>query len=288
MLNFGIVENYQTEQMLLFPQAKINIGLYVTGKRDDGYHNISSLFFPLRLRDIIEIIPCDDKHITADKLSITGLPVPGSLSDNLILKACRYMRETNNLPFFKIHLHKIITIGAGLGGGSSNGASVLLALNQFCNPLNKPDKIKDIALSLGSDCPFFLNPTSQLAFGRGEELTEFQINLKDYWISIFNSGIHVSTKNAYEMVEIKTPEIPLSEALKMPIPGWKNTVENTFEKSVFKLHPEISALKQSLYKAGAVFAAMSGSGSSVYGIFKNKQEWSGPLKKAHLWTELIF
>lgn len=285
MLNFGFVENYQTGQMIIYPTAKINIGLYVNSKRDDGYHNISSFFLPISLSDIIEIIPDDNYKLGKDTLNTTGITIPSTKTDNLIIQACKELRQFDELPFFNIHLHKIIPIGAGLGGGSSDGAFVLKAANKFLNAPLPAHRIKDIALLLGSDCPFFLNPVGQIASSRGEILKEVAINLEDYWISIFNPGIHISTRKAYELVEIGNPEIPLEKALNQPVEQWRNTVFNVFEKPVFNLHPEIESLKNKLYEKGAVFASMSGSGSSVFGLFHKKPEWTGSLKKHHIWTE---
>lgn len=287
MLNFGFVENYHEEKMLIYPPAKINIGLYVTEKRTDGYHNISTFFFPLKLYDILEFIPDNTDNLNIDQIRISGQSIPGNSSDNLIIKACEKLRRTHDLPYFKIHLHKNIPIGAGLGGGSSDGASMLKGIQNYAHPKPSISKINDIALSLGSDCRFFLNPVSSFAKSRGEDLKKFEIKLNGFWISIFNPRIHISTKEAYQKVGIGAPEIPLERALSHPLEHWKKLVCNVFEPTIFKLHPEISDLKESLYKSGAVYASMSGSGSSVFGIFKKKINWSGSLGKAHIWTEYI-
>lgn len=271
--------------MILYPPAKINIGLYVTSKREDGYHNISSYFHPISLCDIIEIVPDESIDAKKDSLKVSGLSIRGDINDNLILKAIRLLRQIEELPFLKIHLHKIIPMGAGLGGGSSDGAFTLKSAKQLLNSPISLESIKDIALSLGSDCPFFLNPIGQIASSRGEILKEFNTNLAGYWISIFNPGIHVSTKMAFELVDIGHPEIPLESALNQAIETWRSSIHNVFEKPVFNLYPDIQALKLKLYDRGAVFASMSGSGSSVFGIFKNKPTWTGSLNKHHIWTE---
>ena len=273
--------------MILYPTAKINIGLYVCNKRRDGYHDIETLFFPLKLCDILEFIPDNTGTMSYDQLMITGHRIPGTPADNLIVKACEKLRRISNLPFFKIHLHKTIPLGAGLGGGSSDGAAMLNGIQKYARPLPSASIIQDLALSIGSDCPFFLKPTCSFAYGRGEELKQADINIRNYWISIFYPGIHVSTSMAYQKVKIEQASFPIEDSLSQPVESWRKIVFNAFEPEVFKLYPEIEALKNSLYKAGAVYASMSGSGSSVFGIFRNKMSWMGSLAKTHIWTEQI-
>ncbi len=273
--------------MVYYPTAKINIGLYVRNKRTDGYHNIQTLFFPLKLCDILEFIPDKSGTMRSDQLIITGHMIPGKPSDNLMVKACEKLREISDLPFFKIHLHKVIPLGAGLGGGSSDGAAMLKGIQKYARPLPSASIIQDLALSLGSDCPFFLQPICSFAYDRGQDLKHADINLKDYWISIFYPGINVSTSMAYQKVKIGQAPFPIEDSLSQPVESWRKMVYNAFEPEVFKLHPEIGALKDSLYKAGAVYASMSGSGSSVFGIFRNKMSWTGSLAKAHIWTEQV-
>lgn len=287
MLTFGFVENYHNDEMIIYPPAKINIGLYVTGKRLDGYHNISSLFYPLQLCDILEFIPFADKAISSDRLKTSGLEIPGKSSENLIIKALGEIRKFNQLPFFDIHLHKKIPMGAGLGGGSSDAASFLKAVRSFSKPALSESMLQKIALSLGSDCPFFLDPCSSLASGRGEELEAFNVSLKGYLICVFNPGIHVSTRKAYQKVEIGSPATPLKEALKQPVEEWKESVHNVFEEAIFEMHPEIEELKVHLYASGAVYASMTGSGSSVYGIFREIRDWTNFMAETHIWTEYL-
>jgi len=284
MLNLGFVENYQGGKMVLYPKAKINIGLFVTEKRKDGYHNICSLFLPLKLFDILEFVPMDKDGPGQDELTITGIDVPGDPSENLILKACNEMRKISELPFFRIHLHKIIPIGAGLGGGSSDGSKMLNAIQKYSNPKPSGDQLLKIALALGSDCPFFINPVSSFAYGRGEVLEPAEVGLDGYWISVFNPGIHVATAEAYQKVELGKPAVPLEYSLNQDIENWRDTVKNVFEPEVFKLHPEIRTIKDELYRGGALYASMTGSGSSVFGIFKEQRAWSGFLGKYHIWT----
>jgi len=273
--------------MVIYPLGKINIGLYVCKKRSDGYHDIISLFFPLRLCDILEFITISDGSAANDELSLSGLSVPGRLSDNLIIKACNIIRENCSLPFFRIHLHKIIPAGAGLGGGSSDCAAFIGGIKKYTRPMLTDAATGEIALSLGSDCPFFLNPSPGFAYGRGEILKPANISLNGYWLSIFNPGIHVSTAEAYRHAEIGLPGLSLEEAVNLPVETWKDNIRNVFEKPVFKMHPAIRILKEELYREGAVYASMSGSGSSVYGLFLKKPSWNGMMGKAHIWTEQI-
>ena len=287
MLNLGFVENYQGGKMVLYPRAKINIGLYVTEKRKDGYHNIRSMFYPLKFCDILEFVPRKDEGAGQDELTITGMDIPGDPSENLILKACNEMRKISELPFFRIHLHKIIPTGAGLGGGSSDGSAMLNAIQKYSNPKPSGDQLRELALTLGSDCPFFLNPVSSFAYGRGEVLKSSEVSLEGYWISVFNPGIHVATAEAYQEVELGKPEIPIECSLNQPVETWRDTVKNVFEPIVFKLHPEIRTIKDELYKGGALYASMTGSGSSVFGIFKEQRAWAGLLGKYHIWTGQI-
>jgi 4-diphosphocytidyl-2-C-methyl-D-erythritol kinase len=285
MLNLGFVENSQSESMLKYPPSKINIGLYVTDRRDDGYHNIYSLFYPLKLCDILEWIPGNNYESPSDKLELTGMVIPGAPGENLLYKVCDLIRERAALPGITMHLHKKIPVGAGLGGGSSDAASLLKVLGSLSKPALKDDDINAIALKLGSDCPFFLNPVPGLAKGRGEVLSDFNPLLQAYWLSVFNPGIHISTSEAYKKVKIGQPEYPLHEVLKEKPEMWKGKVNNVFEEPVFNMFPAVKELKEELYKSGAVYASMTGSGSSVFGIFRGKPAIRARLARSHIWTE---
>ena len=288
MLNLGFVENSQTESMVIYPPSKINIGLYVTGKRDDGYHDIYSLFYPLKLCDILEFIPDRNNNPPEiDYLEITGLEIPGRQEDNFLLKVCRLIRRKASLPGIKMHLHKKIPVGAGLGGGSSDAAGLLQVLGNFTRPPLNDSDLRDMALQLGSDCPFFLKPVPSLAKGRGEVLSDSNADLRGYWLSIFNPGIHISTQDAYKKVEIGQPEYDLDEVLREKPEFWQGKVKNVFEDTVFKTFPAVRELKKELYKSGAVYASMTGSGSSVFGIFRSQPDWHGQLSSAHIWTERL-
>ena len=271
--------------MLIYPHAKINIGLYITARRDDGFHNIESLFYPLGLSDILEFIP--DHDAKADTLSTSGIPIPGGTGKNLVLKVCALLRQEYSLPYIRIHLHKRIPLGAGLGGGSADAAFLLRELSKFAEPVPDQKQILKAALDLGSDCPFFLNPVSSLAGGRGEILREFPLDLKGYWLSVFNPGIHVSTVEAYKNVVPVKPAISLEESLKRPVEDWKELVKNSFESYVFGKHPQVRKIRDQLYEEGAAYASMSGSGSSVFSLSSKKIELPGSMQKYHIWTELI-
>jgi len=255
--------------MLVFPKAKINLGLRITGCRPDGYHDIETLFYPVSLFDALELVADPDEH-RKDTLTISGLEIPGKPEDNIVLRAVKSLRETFHVPFLRIHLHKNIPSGAGLGGGSSDAAFILKAVSRtFGLPLSA-DELKNIAARLGSDCPFFIDCQPAFASGRGEILTPADYILEDYYAVLVNPGITVSTTEAYENCSTTKPEFSLEELVKHPITEWKDIIVNDFEKTVFVIHPQIKEIKQALYRSGANYSSMSGSGSTVYGIFNEK------------------
>jgi len=255
--------------MLVFPKAKINLGLRITGCRPDGYHDIETLFYPVSLCDALELVVDPDEH-GKDTLTISGLEIPGIPEDNIVLRAVRSLRETIHVPYLRIHLHKNIPSGAGLGGGSSDAAFMLKAVHRtFGLPLSA-DELKNIAARLGSDCPFFIDCQPAFASGRGEILAPADYILEDYYAVLVNPGIKVSTREAYENCNPSKPEFSLEELIKHPVTEWKDIIVNDFEKTVFVIHPQIKEIKQALYGSGAYYSSMSGSGSTVYGIFNKK------------------
>lgn len=256
--------------MLAFPFAKINIGLQVFGKRPDGYHNIRSVLFPIPLRDALEVIVDDAVPAGEVRFASTGLPVPGDPRANLCLKAVDLIRQQRELPGLRMHLHKAIPTGAGLGGGSSNGARTLLLLEQLLELGFTAGEMHAMAAQLGSDCPFFLKDGPQLAEGRGERLTPIEVDLKNHWLVLVNPGIHVSTAEVFLGMQPTSAHAALEKALKAPTSTWQGTVVNDMEPYVFAKHPAIGAIKTELLQQGAVYAAMSGSGSSVFGIFREE------------------
>lgn len=253
--------------MVVFPNCKINIGLYITGKRPDCYHNLATVFFPLPLKDVLEII-ATDKPGGEVEFTSSGLPVSGKAEDNFCVKAYHLLRKDfPAIPFINMHLHKAIPMGAGLGGGSADAAFTLQLLNDKFNlGIDKPTLL-DYALQLGSDCPFFIQNQPCFATGRGELLQPIDLDLSAYHFLLVNPGIHVSTAEAFSKISISNNGEDLLQQIAQPVETWQQNISNEFEIPVFELYPEIAAIKQQLYDAAAVYASMSGSGSSVYGIF---------------------
>ncbi len=272
--------------MVSFPKSKINLGLRITGKRDDGYHDIETVFYPVNLCDALEYVISDDKN-GRDTLTVTGVVFRCSPEDNLVLRAVSKLRSMFDLPYFKIHLHKAIPAGAGLGGGSSDAASVLKMMNRHLGLAMSLTGMKEFALEIGSDCPFFIESVPSLATGRGEILEPVSDMLKNMYVLLLNPGLKVSTREAYEECDPANQEASLGELVKKPVSEWKDQIINDFEKTVFKRHPVIGVLKDKLYSAGALYSSMSGSGSTVYGIFPEKPALPGDLKKLLIYEGLL-
>ena len=249
--------------MVVFPNCKINIGLNVVGKRPDGYHDIETVFYPLTLREALEAVPADERQF-----ALTGLPIESDNTNNFCIKAYDLLKaDFPSLPPVKIHLHKVIPIGAGLGGGSADAAFMLQLLNQLFKLDLTQVQLSEYAERLGSDCAFFLYNQPCLATGRGEKLQPLTLDLASYKILLINPGIHISTAEAFKSVTIGNSG-QLHQALQQPVKNWKSTVYNGFEIPVFKRFSAIAEIKELLYAQGAMYASMTGSGSSVYGIFK--------------------
>ena len=272
--------------MIVFPNAKINIGLRITGRRPDDYHEIETVFYPVRLCDALEFV-VPDQIIIKDILKVTGLDTGSKTDDNLVIKTLLKLRERSSFPFLKIHLHKVIPAGAGLGGGSSDAACLLKVINRhFILNIDSPD-LKALALELGSDCPFFVDGIPSLATGRGEILTPVKPMLSGYYLVIVNPGVGINTCEAYQNCR---PEIPIASLIKLielPVIEWKKLIVNDFEYFAFKKHPIIGNIKEELYKTGALFSLMSGSGSSVYGIFSEKPKLPEKLKEFVIWEGVM-
>ena len=256
--------------MVVFPNCKINLGLSILDKRENGYHNLQSVFLPVQLCDVLEIVEAEK-----DQIFIYGKKVNGDPQKNSCYKALEILRGVRTFPFVHIHLFKKIPMGAGLGGGSSDGAFALKLLNEkFCLGFSEGELAK-FALEIGSDCVFFIYNKPMLVEGQGEILSEFEINLKDYFIGIVYPEIHVDTATAYGLYDefknqnIITTENSLKENnLGLNPEEWKDVIINDFEKVILPKYPEIAKFKNTFYEEGASFALMSGSGSSVFGIFK--------------------
>jgi 4-diphosphocytidyl-2-C-methyl-D-erythritol kinase len=255
--------------MISFPGCKINLGLHILYKREDGYHEIESVMYPVPLHDVLEIVPDETFQFVS-----TGLPIPGNVEDNLCVKAYHLLQKDHHLQPIYMHLHKNIPLGGGLGGGSSDGANVLLLLNDVFQLDLSIEQLQNYAAQLGSDCPFFILNQPQEAKGRGEQLSPISIDLSGYFLKIINIGLHISTAEAYGNSKPAIPETSIRMQLEKPIEEWKHCLENDFEKGVFSLHPVLSEIKQQLYHEGAVYASMSGSGSTMFGLFKQQPEYT--------------
>jgi 4-diphosphocytidyl-2-C-methyl-D-erythritol kinase len=268
--------------MIFFSPAKINIGLQIFEKRPDGFHNIQSVIFPTGLCDILEINILQSKNQEI-RFSQSGLRFSSDLKDNLCLKAVELFAGEAYLPPLEMHLHKQIPVGAGLGGGSSNASTTLLGLNSLIdNPLSKK-RLAELAEMLGSDCPFFLHREAKLMEGRGEILTPVQLKLKSFYLVLLFPDIHVSTAIAYQGVQPSYPDQFLKEIIQKPVRDWKNEIINDFELTVFAKFPRLKELKHRLYANGAIYASMSGSGSSLYGIYDKHPSLPADLKKLLIW-----
>ena len=258
--------------MVVFPNCKINIGLRIGSKRADGFHNLSTIFIPIPLTDALEIIPVNSANGKKVMYSQSGNAIDSTEADNLCIKAYYLLQKDFPLiPSVRLHLHKAIPMGAGLGGGSADASFTLQLLNtQFQLNLSVTQLI-DYSLQLGSDCPFFIINKPCIAMGRGEILEELIIDLSAYKIMLINPGIHINTGWAFKQLQLSGTNSStdnLTALINEPIETWKSNLTNDFELPVFELHPEMQEIKKVLYNNGAKYAAMSGSGSTMYGIFE--------------------
>jgi 4-diphosphocytidyl-2-C-methyl-D-erythritol kinase len=261
--------------MIVFPNAKINLGLQITAKRPDGFHEIETAFYPVNWCDALEVTGSADGGPEFG-LSQSGIPVAGPLEENIIYKAFKKLKEIKKIPSLKVHLHKNIPMGAGLGGGSSDAAFFINVTDELFSLSLSAAQKHNICSSLGSDCSFFLGNSPMLGTGRGEVLSPLNIDLSSYYLYLVYPGVHSNTAQAYRNIIPRKPEKSLSQILSGPVSDWKDELVNDFEKGIFNLHPAIADLKAALYKAGAIYASMSGSGSTVFGIFDKKPHLSLP------------
>ncbi len=266
--------------MIKFPNAKINLGLNIVSKRPDGYHNIETIFYPIGIKEALEVVPAKTNE---DSLHISGIQVDGPPEKNLVMKALNLVKESNNLPAVEVYLHKQIPFGAGLGGGSADAAVMLQLLNERFELDIPEEKLLAMASRLGADCAFFIKNKPVFATGIGNVFQEIELSLKGYSLVLVKPNIHVSTPEAYSMVKPSYPEIPLTEVIKRPLCEWQQLMTNDFEPSVFAKFPAINKIKQQLIEAGAMYAAMSGSGSSVFGIFKELLRPLPAFDKCYVW-----
>ncbi len=251
--------------MIVFPNCKINLGLRIIRKREDNYHDLETIFYSLPFFDILEIIRSEDQT----PFTTSGLIIDAEPENNLCIKAYTLLKKDfPSLPAVKMHLHKAIPTGAGLGGGSADAAFTLKLLNEkFVLGLSK-DQLMSYALHLGSDCPFFIINKPAFATGKGEILEQINLDLSPYKFIIVNPGIHISTAQAFSGITPALSSTSLKQIIQQPIETWKDELINDFEKNIFVQYAEIKIIKEKLYSNGAVYAAMSGSGSTVFGIFE--------------------
>jgi len=248
--------------MILFPNAKINIGLNITERRPDGYHNLETIFYPVNIKDALEVVVSDELSFTS-----SGLDIPGRTEDNLCVKGYHMLKKDFDLPPVSIHLHKNIPIGAGLGGGSADAAFFIRLMNEQFNLCLSVDEMTGYARRLGADCAFFIENKPVFAFERGDEFETIKLDLSAYKIVLVMPDIHISTSEAFSGIKPTPVKDSLLELITEPITEWKKHIKNDFETSIFKNHIEIRGVKAALYQAGAIYASMSGSGASVFGIF---------------------
>ena len=259
--------------MITFPIAKINLGLNVVERRPDGYHNLETVFYPVPLKDALEVLPMDDRFPTNGhfSLALLNIPIEGSADSNLVARAYNLLREDfPDLPRIHAHLYKGIPTQAGMGGGSSDGAYMIRMLNDMFHLGLSRESMIAYAAKLGADCPFFILDGPAYAEGIGERLQPIDLDLSDYALAIVKPDIPVSTKEAFAMIKPQKPLKSCLDIVHQSIDTWRDELTNDFEKSVFALHPEIGAVKQRLYELGAVYASMSGSGSAVFAFFRKE------------------
>jgi 4-diphosphocytidyl-2-C-methyl-D-erythritol kinase len=268
--------------VLAFPSCKINIGLRIIEKRADGFHNLQSCFYPVAWGDILEVIPSHEF-----RFSSSGLSIPGSSQRNLCVRAYELLKADFELPPVQLHLHKVVPIGAGLGGGSADAAFTLKLVNEQFGLALDNKSLEDYARQLGSDCAFFIQNRPLYCLEKGDVFSPIQVDLTGYYILLVYPNLAISTAEAYAGVHPRVPDVSLFEQLQMPIDAWRESIQNDFEDSLFPKYPILPQIKQQLYDAGAIYASMSGSGSTVYGIFNapvivpnqfvNYRVWKGRL-----------
>lgn len=272
--------------MIVFPNAKINVGLRILNRRDDGYHDLESIMVPVKLADALELTPSADGKFG---FTCSGLEIEGDTGDNLCVKAFRLMQSRYQLPEVKIHLHKVIPAGAGLGGGSSDAAFTLRLLNRMFSLRLCNNDLGSMAAELGSDCAFFIENRPAIAGGRGELLSHTDFSLHDFQIAIVKPHFGISTAEAYSLVKPSGTSLPLDEIQGADPEKWKDLLINDFEMPVIGRWPEIGELKQQFLDMGAVYASLSGSGSAVFGLFLSlPPELHNAFGDRFLWTGSAF
>ncbi|MCK9180293.1 MAG: 4-(cytidine 5'-diphospho)-2-C-methyl-D-erythritol kinase [Bacteroides sp.] len=255
--------------MITFSNAKINIGLSIVSKRTDGYHNLETVFYPIPITDVLEIYNSKNKDKSIS-LHVFGNNIPGEFSENLIVKAYNLLSKDFNLTPIDVFLSKKIPSGSGLGGGSSNAACMIKSLNSFFNLNLSAKRMEEYATQLGADCPFFIQNKPVFAEGIGELFTPINLSLKGHTLLVIKPKLFISTQEAFSRIQPKKPLYPLLDCIQLPINRWEKYITNDFEKHLFVTYPELQSIKDFLYNSGALYAAMSGSGPSIYGIFNTE------------------
>lgn len=268
--------------MLVFPNAKINIGLNIVEKRPDGFHNIESCFYPVGWSDALEILPARTLNFKS-----SGIVIPGAPEQNLCIKAYRLLAADYSIPAVDMHLLKSVPIGAGLGGGSSDAAFAIKALNELFDLKISLGNQIGYARRLGSDCAFFIRNQPVYCFHKGDEFEEIDLRLTGKWIVLVNPGLHISTLEAYSGIKPQHSEHDLRTILKQPIPRWRDFVKNDFEATLFPKYPLLEKIKDNLYQRGADYVSMSGSGSTVYGIFDEEIDLSRAFPVHKVWQGVL-
>lgn len=267
--------------MVVFPNVKINLGLNVLEKRADGYHNLQSIFYPVNWCDILEIVPSNDFHFEA-----TGIQVTQNPEENLVVRAYRQLEKKYDLGPVKICLHKVVPSGAGLGAGSSDAAFALKTLNELFKLGLSEQSLAAEALVLGSDCPFFIYNSPCLVTGRGEILEKIPLRLTGYWIKLVHTGLHISTKEAFEGIHPKPTIINLKDIESKNIHDFGKLLINDFETGILAKHEPLNTVRQNLLSEGAFFTSMSGSGSAFYGLFEKEPKLTKQTKFEFI-TQLV-
>lgn len=258
--------------MITYPNAKINLGLNIVEKRPDGYHNLETIFYPINLQDALEVTKMEGEG--EYNLKVSGVPIEGDPDNNLVVKAYRLLKKDfPEMSPINIHMYKHIPTGAGLGGGSADAAFMIKLLNEKFSLNLSIEKMEEYAAILGADCAFFIQNKPVFASGIGNIFEKISLSLKGYYIVLVKPDIFVSTKDAFALIQPAKPTHSLKEIARMPVETWRATMKNDFEYSVFQKYPEIAAIKDKLYDMGAIYASMSGSGSSVFGIFREQVEF---------------
>ncbi|GAB3321588.1 4-(cytidine 5'-diphospho)-2-C-methyl-D-erythritol kinase [Larkinella ripae] len=268
--------------MIRFPNAKINIGLQITEKRSDGFHTLESCFYPVPLNDLLEIIPAPQTSF-----EMGGTSIPGPAHTNLCLRAYELLQTDFDLPPVRMYLHKLIPIGAGLGGGSADASFTLRLLNELFTLALSVEQLETYARQLGSDCAFFIQNRPVYCVEKGDQFEDIELSLSGYTIVLVYPNLAISTAEAYGGVRPQKPPVSLRELLQNPVSGWRETVRNDFENHLFKMYPILDKVKQELYQMGAVYASMSGSGSTIYGLFEQVVPLPDHFQAYQVWQKVL-